>query len=150
MVLSPLLSPCPYLSFAYAAPATPTTLLFLEHTTRPWTPGPLHLLFPLKCFPPENSHMAHTFILSELCSNATLKKNLEQPHLKLQWLSCPSILGLSIFFPFFFHRIYHYLTCSILYLHICWLHIFLQLNVNSARKDFLLLFISLAFYLQSL
>ena len=126
------------LPFAYSAPATPTTLLFLEHTTLPCTPGLLHLLFPLKCFPPDNSHTGHTFTLSEPCANATLKKNLEQPHLKLQCLSCPSILGLSIFFPvfFFFHRIYHYLTRYILYLHICWLHIFVHLTVNSARKDF--------------
>lgn len=122
------------LPLAYSA-ATPTTLLFLECTTRPCAPGPLHLLFPLKCIPPD-SHTAHTFTLSELYSNATLKKRLEQPHLKLQYLSCPSVLGLSIFLFCFFHRIYNYLTCYILYLHVCWLHIFLHVNVNSARKDF--------------
>lgn len=139
------------LPFAYSAPAIPTTLLFLEHTIHPCTPGTLHLLFPLKCFPLDDSHMAHTFTLSELCSNATLEKNLEQPRLKLQCLSCPSILGLSIFFPvFFYHRIYHYLTCYILYLHICWLHIFSPLECKLCKERFFLLFISLAFYLQSL
>lgn len=126
------------LPFAYSAPAIPTTLLFLEHTIHPCTPGTLHLLFPLKCFPLDDSHMAHTFTLSELCSNATLEKNLEQPRLKLQCLSCPSILGLSIFFPVFFfiiefttiwHAIYYtyiFVDCTF----------FLHLNVNSARKDF--------------